>query len=176
MKSKSWMMILLALSGTAGMQLWSGLAHATNAPDANAAPNLTDVVRNTDGSVRAMTQYEAMDYCLSRRQRLPTIRELALYAQSQGARGVRETPEAGYLAAKAFDTSGHPDNFYYSNEGYQRPAGDLAKLVWSSSVSLHDSGLSELEIFPQAMDAKWGYITELTRYLKATVRCVQSSE
>jgi hypothetical protein len=170
MKSKNWMMILLALSGTAGMQLWSGLAHA-----ANAVPNLTDIVKDTDGLIRGMTQYEAKNYCRSQGQRLPTIRELALYAQSLGARGISETPEVGYHPVKGFDSSGHPDNFYYSNYGYQRPAGDLAKVIWSSSVGPYDYDENDGPAdFVQTLDSKWGYITQQRSYSTFAVRCVQS--
>ena len=101
----------------------------------NIAPNLTDIVRNADGSVRHMNQYDADSYCRNQGQRLPTARELALYSQSLGAQGISETKKDGYYLVKGSDSAGIPDNFYFSSKGYQRPSGDLGSFwFWSSSV------------------------------------------
>src|SRR4051794_10978038 len=57
---------------------------------------LGDFVRDANGGIRSMTQTEAVSYCKSQGQRLPTVRELALYAQSLGAQGISETEKVGY--------------------------------------------------------------------------------
>lgn len=100
------------------------------------APNLTDIARNADGSVRSMNQYEANEYCLNQGLRLPTIRELALYAQSREAHGIRENAQEGYYYIEALDASGKPDTFYFTNRGYLRPQGELG-MAWFWSSSLH---------------------------------------
>jgi hypothetical protein len=99
------------------------------------ADNLRDFVRNPDGSVRQMNQYDADTYCKSQGTRLPTVRELALYCQSLGAKGISATERDGYYLVRGSDSVGNPDSFYFSNEGYQRPTGDFGNYwFWSSSV------------------------------------------
>lgn len=121
----------------------------------NVTPALGDIVRNENGSVRHMNQYDADQYCRSRGSRLPTVRELALVSQSLGARGIRETAHAGVVRTEAavqaeitqmsaagyypiytMNGSNQPSvDFYFNYTGYQRPAGDLGShFFWSSSV------------------------------------------
>jgi hypothetical protein len=86
---------------------------------------------------------------------LPTARELAVYSQSLGARGIRETAHPGVVTSdttvraeiEQMDRDGYYPiyvanssgqravDFYFNSSGYQRPAGDLGNLwFWSSSV------------------------------------------
>jgi hypothetical protein len=51
--------------------------------------------------------------CETRGMRLPTIRELALIAGSEGAKGISLTPLPGYKLVKKAG-----DEFYYSSEGF----------------------------------------------------------
>lgn len=98
-------------------------------------PKLTAIIRNADGSIRSMNQYEAIEYCLSQGLRLPTIRELALYAQSREAHGVRESAREGYYLIESTNANGKPDSFYYTHRGYLQPKGDLGAVAfWSSSL------------------------------------------
>ncbi|MGK5083042.1 hypothetical protein WDW37_07025 [Bdellovibrionota bacterium FG-1] len=157
MKTTNWMLVFLGVM--AAVQLSTGAARAAEVCDTldacrvlqakaearievlskNFVPDLTDIVRNADGKVRHMYQTEADSYCRNQGQRLPTTRELALYAQSRGAQGISETPKFDYDLIKGSDSLGNPDNFYYSNRGYQRPAGDLgSQYFWSSSVTRDD--------------------------------------
>jgi hypothetical protein len=88
---------------------------------------LGPIVRNTDGSVRRMTQREAVSYCATRGG-LPTAKQLAL---ALNARGV------SYTAREGFDERS-PKNepaFYYNDRLYERPTGDEGReFFWSSSI------------------------------------------
>lgn len=96
-----------------------------------------EIVRKADGSVARMSDQEAYYHCLSLNAHLPTVRELALYAQSLGAAGIaaeRLDNSYGFINAKNADRYRQDDDFYYSNEGYQRPNGELGDIsFWSSS-------------------------------------------
>ena len=147
---KKWAMFFSVLSVTAGISLSSGAARAGEICDTVAAcralqaaldarllmlldnaPNLTDVASDTD----RMNQFDAYWYCQHLGQRLPTARELAIYAQSLGAQGISETAKDGYDLIKGSDTTGYPDHFYFSSKGYHRPAGDTGiRFFWSSSA------------------------------------------
>ena len=136
----------------------------------NTAPSLSDIARNADGSVRRMTQYDAENYCRNQGERLPTVRELALYAQSLGAQGISETAKAGYYVVKELDGAGSPANFYFNSQGYVRPTGELGNLgsFWSSSVY---PGVSDVAYGLIAGD---GDIGAGRRSALDVVRCVQS--
>lgn len=116
---------------------------------------LGDILRDANGRVRHMSQYDAERTCREQGTRLPTARELAVYSQSLGARGIRETAHpgvvtsdttvraeieqmdrAGYYPIYVANSSGQiAVDFYHDTLGYQRPAGDLRNLwFWSSSV------------------------------------------
>jgi hypothetical protein len=120
------------------------------------APRLGDIPRDPDGSVSFMSEPDADQYCRSQGTRLPTIRELALYAQSLGALGIRETTHIGevetdsavqteiaqmkgdgYEAIFTLNSAGQPTvDFYFSHSGYRAPPGDLGAFwLYSSSVA-----------------------------------------
>lgn len=75
---------------------------------------------------------------------LPTARELAKIIKSRGGIGLlndrkaeqRESSDFGRVRAKIYD--GKEDDFYYSNERYVAPAGDIGDVskyeLLSSSV------------------------------------------
>ncbi len=106
---------------------------------AAADPQFGDIVRNTDGSIRYMNQSDAINYCTSQGQHLPSAREFAQLAQSLGAAGISETAKDGYYQdVSAKNADGKADSFYFSNAGYKRPAEDSGDNgFWSSSVSSH---------------------------------------
>jgi len=119
-------------------------------------PELGEIVRNADGSVRLMNHYEAEAYCQKQGSRLPTARELGLVSQSLGAKGFRETEypnvpinnsrevmlemsrmySDGYGEVYTWNSAGEKVvDFYFGYSGYKRPAGDLGYYAfWSSSV------------------------------------------
>lgn len=122
----------------------------------NVTPILGDIVRNADGSVREMDSIEASNYCESQGSRLPSVREFALFAQSRGARGIRETANAGiarteaavqaeiaqmraagYFPVYTMKDGSNPlyvVDFYFDSTGYQRPPGDPTdRILWSRS-------------------------------------------
>ena len=104
------------------------------------SPQVGDIARNTDGSIRYMNQADAINYCTSQGQHLPSARELAQLAQSLGAAGISETAKDGYYQVSAKNADGKADTFYFSYAGYNRPAGDLGNnWFWSSSVNSDDS-------------------------------------
>lgn len=138
----------------------------------NVAPDLTDVAKNADGSVLHLNQYDADSYCRNQGLRLPTARELGLYAQSLGAEGVSETAKDGYLPVNGLDTAGHPDGFYYSFLHYQRPSGDLesSNAYWSSTIDPEHSNVA------YSLNGFMGVIVGLNRDFAGigAVRCVRS--
>jgi hypothetical protein len=130
MLKNKWIPVLSVLGVAAGLQLLSFTARA------DARPELTDIVKDADGRIRLMNQYDAESYCRNEGSRLPTARELALESQRLGAQGISETPKDGYYLVKDSDGATNPDHFYFSYKGYERPAGELGDhWFWSSSVS-----------------------------------------
>jgi hypothetical protein len=121
---------------------------------------LGDILRDADGRVRHMNQYDAERTCREQGTRLPTARELAVYSQSLGARGIRETAHPGVVTSdttvraeiEKMDRDGYYPiyvanrsgqravDFYFNHWGYQRPPGGLGNLwFWSSSAHPFDS-------------------------------------
>jgi hypothetical protein len=101
----------------------------------------SDVLKNADGSVRIMNQYDALRACPVG-SHLPTIRELAMESHTLGAGGILEIDPAlpnqapvGYVKIAALNADGKTDQFYFSWDGYRTPDGDLGDgWVWSSSL------------------------------------------
>jgi len=172
-------LVLLFLLGSIGISL-SAQAQSVS---------LEDIVRNTDGSAMLMSQIVADEYCLMQGSRLPTIRELAVYAQSLGARGIRETayPEQALTspAVKAeneeMQNEGYTSridkvsrgqvvvDFYFSSTGYKTPPGELGQYsLWSATGALTPSEAFELSLVN-------GNINLYDRYHDPlVVRCVKT--
>jgi hypothetical protein len=148
MKQK-WILSLSVLSLAVGAQLLSLRA------EAQVSASLGDFLRDANGQVRRLSQYDAERACREQGTRLPTVRELAVYSQSLGARVIRETAHPGVLWSDSrvsaeiaqMDRDGYYPiyvanssgqravDFYFNYSGYQRPAGDLGEMpCWSSSV------------------------------------------
>lgn len=101
----------------------------------NMTPELTGILKTGVTSLR-----RAKEICEDEGMRLPTARELALIAQGLGAEGISETRKDGNRLIRGTDSAGSPDDFYFSNSGYKRPAGDLGNWwFWSLSVHPDDS-------------------------------------
>ena len=160
--------------------------------EGSASPGrLGDILRDTAGNVRHMSQFDAERTCRELGARLPTARELAVYSQSLGARGIRETTHPGvvttdstvsaeieqmdrdgYYPISVANSSGRRAvDFYFNNSGYQRPAGDLGNYwFWSSSVHPDYSNSAYL------LNGFHGYVDYYSRsYASAygAVRCVR---
>lgn len=101
-------------------------------PPSSPGVTLGSIVRNADGSVRRMTQNEAVSYCATRGG-LPTAKQLAL---ALNAKGVSDTARDGfYQVAPKNETP-----FYYKNYAYERPTGDEGReWFWSSSLHPYDA-------------------------------------
>lgn len=114
-------------------------------------PTFTNIVKNADGTVRAMTYKEAEVYCAQTNAHIPSPREYALFAMSQGAKGIVEVNDPAYeLISKMdlrsntyaniyshFDTTDKTDEFRYIYYGYKKPTSpsDGNALFWMSSVA-----------------------------------------
>lgn len=70
-------------------------------------PELTEVLGT------GVTHTEAEKICLERKMRLPTARELVIFAN--GLESISETKINGYREITAKDSAGNRDHFYYSN-------------------------------------------------------------
>lgn len=66
--------------------------------DSSAAPELTEVAKRADGTARLMNLGEADRYCQRQGMRLPTARDLGLFAQSRGAFKLLHTQYPGVSA------------------------------------------------------------------------------
>jgi hypothetical protein len=170
MKLKNLKFALSVLSVVAGTQLPMSVAQARSETLVkDVMPNLTGIAKDADGSILKMNQEDADRYCRYLGLRLPTARELALYSQSQGARGIGKPKKRGYNLVLGSDSSGNEDRFSFLVNGYERPTGELGNnWFWSSSVYPDDSHLAYL------MDGRFGFIYLGMRNIgEGSVRCVQ---
>lgn len=102
------------------------------------------ILRNDDGSIFYTTHRWAEKACPTGTH-LPSIRELAELSQKSGSKGILERNQvdpirvpAGYHKISAINSDGKWDEFYFSNDGYEPPAGDLgSNWFWSSSSSFY---------------------------------------
>ena len=141
--------------------------------EARLAELLKDVTPELTGILKTgVSQYEAERICADEGMRLPTARELALVAQSLGAQGISETKKDGYYLVKGSDSAGNPDHFYFSYEGYKRPAGDLgSRWFWSSSVH---ADYSDYAYLLDGYNGDFYYDYRSYDYLNVAVHCVRS--
>lgn len=145
-------------------------------PRPRAIPVLGEVVRNADGSIRKMSQYQAEKYCNDQEDygtHLPSAYELAL---AMNASGVSYTGQYGYFPIP----SGY-DNLdaYYDYGSFAAdkivgtPAGgDLTReeltnnYFWTSSVP-------GFRVLGYIFHGSRGIITNADRNVEAAVRCVK---
>lgn len=120
-------------------------------------------------------------YCTERGARIPTVRELALLSMSFGAKGIAEYSNGkpddsyDYIGGKNSYTDGSLDKFYYSAEGYRRPAGDLGGYwFWSATVA------GGIDYYPYFLNGSNGRIFSIKWHWGdgesiafKTVRCVK---
>jgi|GEM_PF-6608364 len=96
-----------------------------------------------------MNFYQAKIYCESIDATLPTVRELATWSISHGAKGILETaktvvPEGYYLVASVYD-DGTKDEFYFSHEGYQSPSAEFSKeMFWTLSTAAQNKNYAHV--------------------------------
>lgn len=105
-------------------------------------PERDGILRSSDGSILELTQQQAVKACPVG-SRLPTARELAGIARTNGAKGILELSDigshipSGYSLSTTVDSHGSHDIFYFSNENYHPPKGSLGyQAFWSSSLEL----------------------------------------
>lgn len=131
---------------------------------------LKDVTPELTGILRTgVSQRLAEAICEGVGMRLPTARELALVAQSLGAEGISETRKDGYRLIRGTDSAGNPDDFYYSNKGYKRPAGEPG-YYWFWSSSVHPDG----SVFAYGLDnfnGVFGGVNRSDDFGSGVVRC-----
>ena len=90
------------------------------------------------GEICYMTQQNAIDYCASQQNHLPSAIEMALLSQSFQAKGLysncpNNDSRCYHIRAKNLDQS--IDEFNFSYWGYTQPEGDLGNnWFWTSSV------------------------------------------
>lgn len=144
---------------------------------------LGDLLRNANGRVLHRNQSDAESDCVEE-GRLPTARELANYAHSQGAcvilspseyesfRGTRNCPKSGYYQIRVAASATEPaDDFYYSRNGYQPPAGDLGTFtLWSTSVDPDHSSAAHVL---NARSGEFYLYYRRSRYTDSAVRCMR---
>lgn len=101
-------------------------------------PELTDLVLGGNGYPGVGTWRVADNYCRANGMRLPTTRELALVAQSMGARGISSIAQIGYAPVYNFEGNTTVIDFYYNPSNYIPPAGDLGRYrIWSANDAMN---------------------------------------
>tara|TARA_Y100000590_G_scaffold445177_1_gene576939 strand:- start:1067 stop:1573 length:507 start_codon:yes stop_codon:yes gene_type:complete len=114
---------------------------------------------------------QAIKICSEKGMRLPTVRELALYAESRGAQGISETEKPRHYLIKGSDAEGNSDPFYFSYKGYEPPEGELGEYwFWTSSIPSDYTPVAYL------LMGKYGDITYSVRnyfFRHIAVRCVR---
>ena len=138
---------------------------------AGQAPTFLDIVKDADGSVKYMNQYDAVQYCAAQGAHLPSARELARLSMSLGAKGISEVtapkPDISYYKISAKNADGSLDEFYFSYVGYQRPTSELGNnWFWSSSVGSVNSDFGFL------LSGYGGDVFNYYRNSRVPVRCV----
>ena len=137
--------------------------------NAFANPQFSDIAKNADGTINYMTQADAIKYCASQGQHLPSARELAQLSTSMGSTGITDAYTDGYDGVSAEEVGSKKiDTFYFNATGYNRPTGDLgSNWFWSSSIlSFNTDGAYVLR-------GEYGYIAPGGfRTSSNAVRCV----
>jgi hypothetical protein len=128
------------------------------------APQLSNADGFSSSAGNQMSYGDAEAYCKDHGGHLPSVREMAIYAMSQGAAGIKETSLSGRVSSdpsvKAeiieMGAQGYrmvqkaalwapAVDFYYSANGFQNSQGTDAKL-WTSSTDSSSSSLIGGEI------------------------------
>lgn len=142
-----------------------------------------------ESSEHLMSYEQAKMYCSERGGRIPTARELAEYAISLGATGIRETKYPGehissdevrdernrnevegfeVITKKIKDPHGYPYStvaFYYSRNGFNPKNPYYTDKLWSSDLAF--SGFTYYL-------SEWGHLWEKNQYFGvARVRCIE---
>lgn len=156
------------------------LASFSQAGVAIAPPSLSELIRDSDDTVKLVRQFDGDRLCRNQGNRLPTIRELALYAQSLGAEGISETPRPGFKLIEGADAIGRADNFYFSAKGYRPPAGELSEYYWWSSSPSHVTDWHGDAVGAYVFDSKTGRLgvaqyLYMSYYIYEAVRCLRES-
>lgn len=147
------------------------------------------IVKHSDGSIAYLPLSQAKAFCDEHGLHLPTAREVALLAQSLGAKGILETSftdisvkmnevkteilekkAQGYYPIYKLNSQRQTVvDFYYSEEGYVRPEGDTGKYwFWTYSLQPADKNYAYVLISTN------GRITSdynPVMYAGAAVRC-----
>ncbi|MFN8944476.1 MAG: hypothetical protein ACK5WZ_07630 [Pseudobdellovibrionaceae bacterium] len=128
---------------------------------------------------------EASSYCAKAGARLPTARELACFAKTQGAKGIAElangVPSEGNFLINAINPDGINDSFYLLSTGYKSTLhfpGIPNFWIWSSSkIKIEDSQKNPLHHFEDRhfnFDSGGGGLLDFGSDWTALVVCVPS--
>lgn len=138
----------------ATLVLGSLAAHAVTLPE----------VAMRGRAVVGFTKERAIEHCYKRGKRLPTVRELATWAQERGAIGIEESPnkalayplEVDLMQRRGFDAlylhrsdAQTVVDFYFNPKGFKRaPRGVLGKTrIWAADVR-HVNGADAYSFTP----------------------------
>jgi hypothetical protein len=131
-----------------------------------------EFARDQNGKIIRLKQPEAIAYC-PRGTHLATMREVANYAMSLGAKGFVDSTGFDHGTVRSYyfqDDNGHRDNFSYDNAGYRPPSGDLAlESIWTQS-----SKNNYLDTFAGVFNLGNGTFSELYKQQDFAVACVKS--
>jgi hypothetical protein len=158
MKFKNWtvFLTLIVVAAVIGCSAKNSANNQTNpsVPDSNpqagavaglapapVIPKFDAIAKNADGTFQLMSQTAAVDFCEHKKMHLPTVRELALLATSEGAAGISasmaDQPDLTHIQAKE-----PADTFYFDASGYKpaTPPGVESVWLWSSSLTHETTG------------------------------------
>ena len=153
------------------------------------------VVRDDDGSMIYMQQYDAMSAC-PKHTHLPTAHELAKQAGALGAQGILKNANGsevtvqqvnsnqavvpnGYYEVKAINSDNSRDDFYFNDQGYKNPedhlGNHLGDAFWSSSLfyTPKDDTFSSDKLHAFVLIGDIGHISSGRRDEIHSVRCIR---
>jgi hypothetical protein len=146
--------------------------------------SITDMAVDLKGHALYMSQPQADAYCKSKNMRLPTAREYALYAQSNGSKGILDgSPAAGDYDSSMIDAIGSDskeDKFYFNPKGFPTPMMPLRGTLawfWTSDRPVDQSqfgngqGSVGPDHFSYGFEANSGMIGRLGTVAEYGVRC-----
>lgn len=139
----SGLMLLVSLSAQANPVCKTTVECQELSAEVNARPSERPKFLGAETIVYSKSQREAVDYCVSLGGHLPSIRELAKFAQRFGANIASSKLDDSYRLVRAtnMDLNSERYPFYYSSAGYRTPRGLMENnnWFWSSERSV-DSG------------------------------------
>ena len=143
-------------------------------PNEDAQPVFLGIAKDAAGKVKTMTQADAIQYCASQGNHLPSARELVQLMVSMGAKGIVNACGIGDHCdhLDAINVDGSQDSFNVSYAGFNPTDPEMNNMFWSSSVETSDS-ITEGLVLNGDQGGGVGGLVDLNPHSRwVAVRCV----